>query len=158
MKQQKTNVMRLLDAAKIQYEAHYYDVSDNRTDGVSVANKVGQDPVTVYKTLVTVGQSGGLFVFVIPVEKELNLKKAAAAVGEKNIAMIPQKDLLPKTGYVHGGCSPIGLKKPYPVTVDQSALALPKMVFSGGKVGTQVCLAPQDLIKLVNAKTADITN
>lgn len=158
MKQQKTNVMRLLDAAKIQYEAHYYDVSDNRTDGVSVANKVGQDPVTVYKTLVTVGQSGGLFVFVIPVEKELNLKKAAAAVGEKNIAMIPQKDLLPKTGYVHGGCSPIGLKKPYPVTVDQSALALPKMVFSGGKVGTQVCVAPQDLLKMVNAKTADITN
>lgn len=150
--------MRLLDAAKIQYEAHYYDVSDNRTDGVSVANKVGQDPVTVYKTLVTVGQSGGLFVFVIPVEKELNLKKAAAAVGEKNIAMIPQKDLLPKTGYVHGGCSPIGLKKPYPVTVDQSALALPKMVFSGGKVGTQVCVAPQDLLKMVNAKTADITN
>ena len=150
--------MRLLDAAKIQYEAHYYDVSDNRTDGVSVANKVGQDPVTVYKTLVTVGQSGGLFVFVIPVEKELNLKKAAVAVGEKNIAMIPQKDLLPKTGYVHGGCSPIGLKKPYPVTVDQSALALPKMVFSGGKVGTQVCVAPQDLLKMVNAKTADITN
>ena len=158
MKQQKTNVMRLLDAAKIQYESYYYDVSDNRTDGVSVANKVGQDPVIVYKTLVTVGQSGGLFVFVIPVEKELNLKKAAAAVGEKNIVMIPQKDLLPKTGYVHGGCSPIGLKKPYPVTVDQSALALPKMVFSGGKVGTQVCVDPQDLIKLVNAKTADITN
>ncbi len=158
MKQQKTNVMRLLDAAKIQYEAYYYDVSDNRTDGVSVANKVGQDPVTVYKTLVTVGQSGGLFVFVVPVEKELNLKKAAAAVGEKNIAMIPQKDLLPKTGYVHGGCSPIGLKKPYPVTVDQSALQLPKMVFSGGKVGTQVCVDPQDLIKMVNAQTADITN
>jgi len=158
MKQQKTNVMRLLDAARIEYEAFYYDTKDNRLDGVSVADKMGQNKDHVFKTLVTISQSGSLYVFVIPVQSELNLKKAAAAVKEKNVVMIPQKDLLPTTGYIHGGCSPIGMKKPYPVTVHSSAADLPKMVFSGGKVGTQVCMAPNDLIKMVNGKFADITN
>ena len=154
----KTNAIRIVQAKKIPFEIYEYEAPDGFLDGVSVAAATGQNPDQVFKTLVLQGASRENYVCVIPVACELNLKKAAAAVGEKNIAMIPQKDLLPKTGYVHGGCSPIGLKKPYPVTVDQSALALPKMVFSGGKVGTQVCVAPQDLLKMVNAKTADITN
>lgn len=158
MKQAKTNVMRLLDAAKIEYESFFYDVSDNLIDGISVADKMGQPRETVFKTLATTAPTGEVYVFVLPVAKELNLKKAAAAAGVKSIAMLPQKDLLGKTGYVHGECSPIGLKKPYPVIVDSSADSLKKMIFSGGKVGAQVKLAPDDLQKMVQAKFFDITN
>lgn len=158
MKETKTNVMRLLDLSKICYEAYFYPTADGKIDGVSVADKMGQDPATVYKTLVAACPDGQCAVFVIPVQAALNLKKAAKAVGAKSVSMIPQKELLPKTGYVHGGCSPIGLKKPFPITIDQSVKNLPFVICSGGKVGAQVKLAPADLQSITNATFADITD
>ena len=147
---EKTNVMRVLDQKKIPYIPHEYD--PGTTDGKSVAALTGQDPATVFKTLVTVGASKRNYVFVIPVHLELDLKKAAKAVGEKSIAMIKQAELLPLTGYVHGGCSPVGMKKQFRTVIHQSAAQLPQMLVSAGRIGAQVELAPTDLAKLVRAE------
>lgn len=154
--EQKTNVMRLLEQAGIQYNSYCY-AETGETKGTEVAKILGQDPDQVFKTLVTVGKSGGHYVFVIPVGCELQLKKAAQAVGEKAIEMIKSKELLPLTGYVHGGCSPIGMKKMFPTVVDETAMLFDTIFFSAGKIGYQVEVAPDDLLKLVPYKMADIT-
>ena len=157
-KEEKTNVMRILDQKKIPYTPHTYPHGkDEAPDGVSVAQSLGLDPARVFKTLVTKGASGGYYVFDIPVAATLDLKKAAKAVGEKSIAMLPSKELLPLTGYVHGGCSPIGMKKQYPTVFHETAEILDTILVSAGKVGYQVELAPADLIALVGAGTADLT-
>ena len=153
----KTNAMRMLDRGKVPYTVHTYDHSDGRIDGVSVAAKVGIDPEGVYKTLVTRGSSGGYFVFVIPVALELDLKKAARAVGEKSVAMIRVEEINKVTGYIRGGCSPVGMKKRYPTVFDSRALGLETIVVSGGRIGTQVELDPGALMAAVGAKTADLT-
>ncbi len=153
----KTNAMRMLDRGKVPYTVHTYDHSDGRIDGVSVAAKVGIDPERVYKTLVTRGSSGGYFVFVIPVALELDLKKAARAVGEKSVAMIRVEEINKVTGYIRGGCSPVGMKKRYPTVIDSRALGLETIVVSGGRIGTQVELDPGALMAAVGAKTADLT-
>ena len=155
-KQTKTNAMRMLDAQKIAYKEHYYTDS-GAVAGVDVAKELGEDPAFVFKTLVTVGKSGQHYVFVVPVEKELDLKKAASAVGEKSIAMVKSKELLPLTGYIHGGCSPVGMKKLFRTTVDKSAEGLERMFCSGGKIGFQIELVPMDLRKAVPFEFADIT-
>ena len=152
----KTNVMRILDQKKISYTAHTYD-SSKAISGTEVAAYLNQNPDRVFKTLVTVAKSGKNYVFVIPVECELQLKKAAQAVGEKSIEMIKSKELLPLTGYIHGGCSPIGMKKLFPTVLDETAILYDTIFFSGGKVGYQVEVAPDDLLKLVPYKMADIT-
>ena len=152
---EKTNVMRILDQKKITYTPHAYD--PGTTDGRSVAALTGQDPATVFKTLVTVGASKRNYVFVIPVNQELDLKKAAKAVGEKSIAMIKQAELLPLTGYVHGGCSPVGMKKQFRTVIHQSAAQLPQMLVSAGRLGAQVELSPTDLAKLVRAEFNFVT-
>ena len=157
-KEEKTNVMRLLEQKKIAYAAHTYPHEEGAAvDGVTVARSMGFDPAVVFKTLVARGASGQYYVFDVPAAKELDLKKAAKAVGEKSIEMIHQKELLPLTGYVHGGCSPVGMKKIFPTVLDASAEELPKMIISAGKIGYQVELAPRDLAALVRAKFADIT-
>ena len=154
-KEEKTNVMRTLDQKKIPYTAHSYD-PDGPIDGVSVAQILGQPAEQVFKTLVTKGASGAYYVFDIPVAENLDLKKAAKAVGEKSVAMLPQKELLPLTGYVHGGCSPVGMKKQYRTVFDESVLTQQKVYVSGGRIGTQVCCAPADLIRAARAATAKI--
>ena len=154
-KEEKTNVMRTLEQKKIAYTPHEYP-ADGPVDGVSVAAYLNQDPEQVFKTLVTKGAGGGYYVFDIPVAENLDLKKAAKAVGEKSIAMLPQKELLPLTGYVHGGCSPVGMKKLFPTVIDASAENLETMIVSAGKIGYQVELSPRDLAALVRAKFADI--
>lgn len=154
-KEEKTNVMRTLDQKKIPYTAHTYD-PDGPVDGVSVAAALGQDPAHVFKTLVTKGASGGYYVFDIPVAENLDLKKAARAVGEKSVAMLPQKELLGLTGYVHGGCSPVGMKKQYPTVFHRTALDYDTIYISAGKIGAQVELAPQALLALLGADTADL--
>ena len=156
-KQEKTNAMRLLEAAKIPYIMHTYPHKDGESvDGVLVAGKLGQPIERVFKTLVTKGTSGDFAVFVIPVGEELNLKKAAKAVGEKSVEMIAVKDLLKTTGYIRGGCSPIGMKKPFQTVVHESALLQDTIIFSGGKIGFQIEMSPHDLIVFINASTADI--
>ena len=147
-KTEKTNVMRLLDQAKIDHEELTYDSSVG-TNGVDVALALGQDPDKVFKTLVTTGKSGAHYVFVIPVNQELDLKKAASAVGEKAIEMLKSKDLLGLTGYIHGGCSPIGMKKFFTTTVHESARGYDRIMFSAGKIGYQVKVAPADLEKMI---------
>jgi len=154
--QDKTNVMRVLDQKKIGYQAYSAELPE-AVSGVEMAELIGKAPELVYKTLVTQGKSKNFFVFVIPVAKELDLKKAAKAVGEKSIEMIPLKNLLPLTGYVHGGCSPIGMKKQFKTVVDQSAESLETITFSAGKIGYQVELAPSDLKKAVPFSFADVT-
>ena len=153
-KEEKTNVMRLLDAAGIAYVGREYD--PETVDGKSVALALGEDPETVFKTLIAENQKKELFAFCVPVTGELDLKKAAKAVGAKSIEMIPQKELLPSTGYVHGGCSPIGLKKPYPVTIDETAQLFERVFVSGGRRGFQVGLSPEDLVRYLNASFADL--
>jgi len=155
-KEEKTNVMRVLDQHKIPYTAHTYD-PDAGLDGVSVAAQLGQDPAAVFKTLVARGASGGYYVFDIPVAETLDLKKAAKAVGEKSVAMLPQKELLPLTGYVHGGCSPVGMKKQFPTVFDETAELFDTICVSAGKVGFQVEVNPADLIRLVEGTTAGLT-
>ena len=152
---EKTNVMRILDQKKVAYTPHFYD--PGTTDGMSVAALTGADPATVFKTLVTAGASGQHFVFVIPVCRELDLKKAARAVGEKSVAMLRQADLQPLTGYVHGGCSPLGMKKQLKTVLDESAQALPQMLVSAGRVGAQVEISPHDLAALSRAEFAGVT-
>ncbi|MCQ2081936.1 MAG: Cys-tRNA(Pro) deacylase [Lachnospiraceae bacterium] len=154
-KNNKTNVMRVLDQKKIPYEAHFYE-PDGTLTGVEIANMLGEDPNRVFKTLVTVSASKTNYVFVVPVEKELNLKKAAAAVGEKNIEMIKAKELLPLTGYIHGGCSPIGMKKVFKTIVDESVNNGSEIMFSGGKVGCQVHMKVEDMAKAFDYTSADI--
>ena len=156
MSEEKTNVMRVLDQKKIPYTPRHYP-TDGALDGVSVAAMIGQDPARVFKTLVTVGASKKNYVFVIPVAAELDLKAAAKAVGEKSIAMLKQAQLLPLTGYVHGGCSPIGMKKLFRTVLDSSAQSLPTMAVSAGRIGAQVELAPADLAGLVKAQFAPVT-
>ncbi|MCR4589672.1 MAG: Cys-tRNA(Pro) deacylase [Lachnospiraceae bacterium] len=151
----KTNVMRVLDQKKISYESHSYK-PDASMSGEEIAALLNEDPVRVFKTLVTQGKSGQHYVFVVPVEAELNLKKAAAAAGEKAVSMIKQKELLPLTGYVHGGCSPIGMKKSFPTFVHETAVNHEKMFVSAGKVGYQIELSPKDLLEITGSKTADI--
>lgn len=155
-KDEKTNVMRVLEQKNIPYTPHAYD-PEAGLDGVSVARQLGQDPESVFKTLVARGASGGLYVFDIPVEANLDLKKAAKAVGEKSVAMIHQKELLPLTGYVHGGCSPVGMKKQYPTVFDETAELFDTICVSAGKIGFQVELSPIELIGLTSASTADLT-
>ena len=157
-KDDKTNVMRLLEQKGVPYTPHTYEHEEGvAVDGVTVARSVGLDPETVFKTLVARGASGGLYVFDIPVGDTLDLKKAARAVGEKSIAMLHQKELLPLTGYVHGGCSPLGMKKQYPTVFHETAEILDTVVVSAGKIGFQVELAPAALIALVGGSTADLT-
>lgn len=154
-KQEKTNVMRILEQKKIPYTMHDYTES-GAIAGEDVARVLGENPDEVFKTLVTVGKSKQNYVFLVPVNKELNLKKAASAVGEKSIEMIKSKDLLGLTGYVHGGCSPIGMKKVFPTVVDISAENREKILFSGGKIGFQVELKVEDFKKIINFRFADI--
>ena len=154
-KEEKTNVMRTLEQKKIPYTAFSYD-PDGPIDGVSVAAETGLDAASVFKTLVTKGASGAYYVFDIPVAENLDLKKAAKAVGEKSIAMLPQKELLPLTGYVHGGCSPVGMKKLFPTVFHETAASLPVIMVSAGKLGHQIACDPKALLALVRADTADI--
>lgn len=148
--------MRLLEQKKIPYKSHSYDSSE-AISGVEVAAVLGQNPDHVFKTLVTVGKSKQNYVFVIPVAKELDLKKAAKAVGEKSIEMLKSKDLLPLTGYIHGGCSPIGMKKFFKTTIDESVLQCDTFCFSAGKIGYQVETSPENLAKIIRYQTADLT-
>ena len=152
----KTNAVRMLEAAKVAFTAREYDVSDGGISGVVVAEKIGQAPERVFKTLVTEGKTTGLNVFVIPCNVELNLKKAAQAAGDKNIEMIKSRELEPKTGYVHGGCSPIGMKKKYPTFIDETAQLFDTINVSGGRIGLQVELAPADLASLADATFWDL--
>ena len=154
-KEEKTNVMRTLEQKKIPYTAHSYD-PDGPIDVVSVAQTLGQPAERVFKTLVTKAASGAYYVFDIPVAENLDLKKAAKAVGEKSIAMLPQKELLGLTGYVHGGCSPVGMKKQFPTVFHKTALGYDTVCVSAGKIGAQVECDPKALIDLLRAKTADI--
>lgn len=156
MTEDKTNVMRLLDKKKLPYKSHFYQTQE-ALSGVEVARILGQDERKVFKTLVTEAKSRKNYVFVIPVAKELDLKKAAKAVGEKSIDMIKAKDLLPLTGYIHGGCSPIGMKKLFLTTIDESVLTWETFCFSGGRIGCQVEMEPGDLKKIVPYRTADLT-
>ena len=154
-KEEKTNVMRVLDQKKIPYTAFSYD-PNGPIDGVSVAAETGLDAASVFKTLVTKGASGAYYVFDIPVAENLDLKKGAKAVGEKSIAMLPQKELLPLTGYVHGGCSPVGMKKQFPTVFHETVNDLELVAVSAGKIGHQVQVKPDDLLNLLRAKTADV--
>ena len=154
--EEKTNVMRLLDGRKIPYEARSYE-PDPTMSGEEIARLLDEDPEKVYKTLVTEGKPGRHYVFVIPVREELDLKKAAKAAGEKSVAMIRQKDLLPLTGYVHGGCSPVGMKKAFPTFIHQTAESQERIFVSAGKVGFQVGVDPKDLAALVRFAWADLT-
>lgn len=157
VKEEKTNVMRTLEQKKIPYTAYTYPTEGGAMDGVSVAAYLGVDPEEVFKTLVAKGASGQYYVFDIPVAESLDLKKAAKAVGEKSIAMLPQKELLPLTGYVHGGCSPVGMKKPFPTVFHETAEILDRIMVSAGKIGFQIQCRPEDLLALVGATTADVT-
>ena len=152
----KTNVMRLLEQKKVAYQ-HYTYESEGAITGLEVAEKLGQNPAQVFKTLVTTGRSGAHYVFVIPVGAGLDLKKAAKVVGEKSLEMLKQKDLLPLTGYIHGGCSPIGMKKPFRTTIDSTAEQFDSIIFSGGRIGLQVQVSLPDLARLVRFQLADIT-
>ena len=156
MAEEKTNVMRVLDQKKIPYTPHHYAHPGGAVDGVSVAALIDRDPGSVCKTLVTQGASQKYYVFVIPVGRELDLKAAAKAAGEKSIAMLPQARLLPLTGYVHGGCSPIGMKKLFPTVLDQSVENLDAIVVSAGRIGAQVELSPGALAGLVRGKFAPV--
>lgn len=155
-KDDKTNVMRILEQKKISYIAHNY-VDTGLIAGMEVAAALNENPDMVFKTLVTVGKSGNHYVFLVPVSRELCLKKAAAVVGEKKIEMIKSKELLGLTGYIHGGCSPIGMKKFFTTVVDSSAENFDKILFSAGKIGYQVEIDFCDLKKVISYKTADIT-
>ena len=154
---QKTNVMRFLEQKKIPYQSHSYPHGEEAVDGVTVAGLIGRDPACVFKTLVARGASKTCYVFVIPVAEELDLKKAARSVGEKSIAMLPVSELLPTTGYVRGGCSPIGMKKLFKTVFHNSTAVLNTMIVSAGRIGQQVELTPAALISLTRGSVADIT-
>lgn len=152
----KTNAMRILDSQKIEYSEIEYDASSG-ISALDVAKSTGEDPSTIYKTLVTVSREKEHFVFVVPAEKELDLKKAATAAGTKNIEMIPQKELLPLTGYVHGGCSPVGMKKEFKTFLDSSAKDKDYIFISGGKIGIQIKINPDDLVGAIDGKYFEIS-
>ncbi len=155
-KTEKTNAMRLLEDAGLAYTAHGYDASDGRIDGISVAEKIAMPQEQVYKTLVTQGNTGDYFVFVLPVAAELDMKKAAKAAKQKHIEMIPVKDILRVTGYIRGGCSPIGMKKNYPTFVEEEAMLYDTIVFSGGKIGAQIEMNPDALLEWIGGAYADL--
>ena len=156
-KEAKTNAMRMLEKEKVAYTTHEYAHEEGvAVDGVTVAQSMGEDPACVFKTLVTQGASRNYFVFVIPVAAELDLKAAARSVGEKSVAMIHVADINKVTGYIRGGCSPVGMKKLYTTVFDQSALDQEKIYVSAGRIGLQICCAPADLIRAAKAKTAPI--
>lgn len=156
MAQTKTNALRILDAQKVSYEMLTYDNKDGKIDGISVAAKIGKEPKQVFKTLVAQGASKNIYVFVIPVAEELDLKKAAKAAKEKNVEMLPVKDIQKWTGYIRGGCSPIGMKKHYKTFIDQSSQQLDAMVVSAGKIGMQIVLAPGNLQEITQAELPDL--
>ncbi len=149
-KEIKTNAMRILDRENVSYEMHIYKC-DEFIDGSTVADMLGQDHNITFKTLVAVGKSGGHYVFVIPVDDELDLKKCASSVGEKSVELIHVKNLTSITGYIRGGCSPIGMKKQFPTVIHESATGYDKISISGGRVGTQIMINPFDLAKVANA-------
>ncbi|WP_374721620.1 Cys-tRNA(Pro) deacylase [Peribacillus tepidiphilus] len=153
----KTNAMRILDSEKIPYEMMTYSPDDGKIDGVSVAQKIGREAGIVYKTLVAQGASKSYYVFVIPVEAELDLKKAAKAAGEKKMEMIPVKDIQKVTGYIRGGCSPVGMKKQFPTFIDEAARSLDTIIVSGGKIGVQIELKVEDLVKAIGAELMELT-
>lgn len=153
---QKTNAMRVLDAAGIEYVSRMFECPE-ALSGIEVARLLDLEPERVFKTLVTEGRSGEHYVFMIPVAEELDLKKAATAVKEKSIAMIKSKELLPLTGYVHGGCSPIGMKRAFTTVADETAILFDRIVFSGGRIGTQIEASIDDLSRVLAVSTADLT-
>lgn len=155
--EEKTNVMRMLDKHKINYK-HYSYADTDAISGIDVAAVLNQNPAQVFKTLVTTSKSGKHYVFMIPVEKELNLKKAALAVKEKSVEMLKSKELLPLTGYIHGGCSPIGMKKFFTTTIDESAQSFDTIIFSAGKIGYQVEVSLEDLSKMIHFNLCNITD
>lgn len=157
MKVEKTNVMRTLDQKKVAYEVKVLEDAEGLT-GTQIAQKLSENPDQAFKTLVTTGKTGTHYVFVIPVAAELNLKKAASVVGEKNIEMLKQKDLLPLTGYVHGGCSPIGMKKFFRTVINDTAKQFDEMYFSAGKIGHQVKVAVADVEKVIRVEFADVVD
>ena len=154
-KEVKTNAVRILERNKIEYELNKYECDDFK-DGVSIADMLEQSYDMSFKTLVTVGKSGKYYVFAIPVDKEINMKKAAKEVGEKNIEMVHVKDINAVTGYIRGGCTPIGMKKNYPTVINESAKEHEKIIVSGGRLGLQIILKPDDLVKVTNGRYADI--
>ena len=155
---EKTNAIRLLENGNVSFRFYEYDVSDGRIDGKSIAEKIGESPDQVFKTLVTQAPPGkDYFVFVVPASGELDLKKAAKACGRKSIEMIPQKLLFPLTGYIHGGCSPIGMKKLFPTFIDETAILFDKICVSGGRIGTNLGLNPEELAAFINAQFVDLT-
>ncbi len=156
MKEEKTNAIRLLEQKKIKFVVHNY-LSSGAISGIDVANSLNEDPNIVFKTLVTQGKSHQYYVFLVPVNKELDLKKAASCVNEKSIEMIKSKDLLPLTGYIHGGCSPIGMKKFFKTIIDISASNYDKIIFSGGKIGYQIETTLLELSKIIKYDLKDIT-
>lgn len=152
----KTNAIRILEKEKVDFEVKIYKQEDGKIDGISVAHKIGIDEKYVYKTLVAQGSSKEYYVFIIPVEKELDLKKAAIAADEKKVEMIQVKDIQKITGYIRGGCSPFGMKKKYNTFIDNEVGDLERIVVSGGRIGIQIVLAPDDLVKLLDVKITDI--
>lgn len=156
-KEAKTNAMRMLDAAGIEWTLHTYDASDGHIDGAAVARKCNEDPEQVFKTLVTQGNDRNFYVFVIPVEEELDLKACARAAGVKSVEMIHVKDLLKTTGYIRGGCSPIGMKKKFRTIYDETIVLFDTVLVSGGRIGTQIEVKPDDLLRVTDGITADIT-
>lgn len=149
---QKTNAMRILDKEKVNYTTTSYDTDDGKIDGISVAKKVNRNENEIFKTIVTVASSKEIYVFIIPVDKEIDLKKAAKVAGEKKIEMLPLGDLLKTTGYIRGGCSPIGMKKLYKTYIQEEAEFLETMLCSGGKIGLQIEISPEDLKKVIKAE------
>lgn len=151
----KTNAMRILAAAKMPHELHSYDCKE-ALNGVEVAQQLNEDPDHVFKTLVAQGKSGEHYVFMVPVAATLDLKKAARACGEKSVAMIKSRDLLPTTGYIHGGCSPIGMKKQFPTFCDETCILFDTIIFSGGRIGTQIEMSFDDLLAVIDVVACDL--
>ncbi|QQY80898.1 Cys-tRNA(Pro) deacylase [Keratinibaculum paraultunense] len=156
MSKTKTNAIRILENYGIRYNVITYDNNDGKIDGVSVSQKIGKSLKEVFKTLVAQGESGNIYIFIIPVSEELDLKKAAKMTGEKKVGMLPVKDITKYTGYIRGGCSPIGMKKDYPTFIHESALNLDTIVVSGGKIGVQIELSVDELQQITNALVADL--
>ncbi|NLL94116.1 MAG: Cys-tRNA(Pro) deacylase [Clostridiales bacterium] len=154
-KETKTNAMRILDRNKVKYEVNLYEC-DEFIDGIHIADKLKQPYASTFKTLVTIGKSKNYYVFVIPIDKELDLKKAAVIVDEKNLEMIHVKDINSITGYIRGGCTPIGMKKQYKTVLHKTVLDFETVIISGGRLGTQIIIAPKDLVEVTKSEVADI--
>ncbi len=154
-KEVKTNAMRILDKNKIEYELNTYEC-DEFKDGITIADQLGQSYDQSFKTLVTIGKSGNYYVFVIPIDQEIDMKKAAKAVGEKNVEMIHVKDINQVTGYIRGGCTPIGMKKMYKTVIHESVRNFEKVIISGGRIGVQILIHPEDLIRVTKADVTDV--